>query len=274
LPLPVGSPIQTLLSLSGVGLDIGSVLQAAIPSSQPLAALGPPIVTGPLNANLIATSVVPFATSSFIVAPLPPATPASLLPAVPQLDSVPLTAAPAFPTFTPLLVGSLPQEIASSVSSVESEVPWWVITEFLEPHGLPSPPIFATPPPLALPALPSVEEPSLPLPSVPSPVLGSTSTNTVLGSLPADSAVPKVIESGTVVDKVFTWSLYADGSASVNGTVLSPETGPIQAYLSDGTLIGMDSAGLYIGWEHRISYPPEFLQIVRGYMLPPPQLFL
>jgi hypothetical protein len=274
-PIPAIPLSQPFLGSSSAELGVGSVVPAVIPISQTLAAVRPPIVTVPLNVNPIPTTVEPpLAATSFIVAPLPLATPASLLPAVPQLDTVPLTAAPALPTSIPLVVGNSAQEIASSVSSVASEVPWWVITEFLEPHGLPAPPIFATPPPLALPALPAVEEPNLPVNPTLSPLLGSSSTNTALGTVPAESTVPQVIESGTVIDKVYTWSLYADGSAQVNGTLLSPERGPIQAYLSDGTRIGMDSAGLYIGWEHRVPYPPEFLQIIRGYLLPPPQLLL
>ncbi|KAF3035992.1 hypothetical protein E8E11_000375 [Didymella keratinophila] len=240
-----------------------------------MAAIRPSIVTVPFDINPTPKTVEPpLAVTPFIAAPLPLATPQSLLSAVSRLDTIPLTAAPALPTSNPLGIGNPLQGLASSVSSVTSEVPWWAITEFLEPHGLPPAPIFATPPPLALPALSSVEEPSLPLPSIHSPPLGTTSTTTALGSSPVDSAIPQVIESGTVVDKVFTWSLYADGSAQVNGTLLSPETGPVQAYLSDGTRIGMDSAGLYIGWEHRVPYPPEFLQIIQSYLLPPPQLLL
>ncbi|KAF3039006.1 hypothetical protein E8E12_005958 [Didymella heteroderae] len=272
---PAVFPIQPSSSIVVTDPGILGVSPAAFSIPQSLASPRPLIVTVPLEGNpLLAAVPTPLEATPFIATPLPLATPTPLPVAVTQLNVNPLTLAPALPTLNQPAVGNNVVDPASPVSTVESEVPWWVITEFLEPHGLPPPPIFATPPPLALPALPAVQEPSLPAPSVPGPLLGLTSTNTLLDDLPVEYTVPQVIESGTVVDKVFTWSLYSDGSAQVNGTFLSPETGPIQAYLSDGTRIGMDSAGLYIGWEHRVPYPAEFLQIIRGYLLPPPQLFL
>jgi hypothetical protein len=163
-----------------------------------------------------------------------------------------------------------------AASETETETPWWVVTEFLEPHGLSIPTFLAIPPPPVLLPFPDVngqsEFSASAIAIAISPSLATPSSNPY--SSLAVSSEPAIIESGTVVDKVYTWILYSTGAAQIDNIFLSPLTGPLQAFLPDGTRVGMDSAGLYIGWNHRVPYPPEFLSVIQGYWLPAPQLFL
>lgn len=192
----------------------------------------------------------------------------------PQDDSYPLTSAPLLPSVA--VTVAPPLDLPVTASETETEWPWWIITEFLEPHGLPAPTFLAIPPPPLLLPLPDVNEqsdfPASAIAIAISPSLATLSSNPYTSL--AVSTEPAIIESGTVVDKVYTWILYSTGTAQIDNTFLSPVTGPLQAFLPDGTRVGMDSAGLYIGWVHRVPYPPEFSSIIQGYWLPAPQLFL
>jgi hypothetical protein len=76
------------------------------------------------------------------------------------------------------------------------------------------------------------------------------------------------------VDKVFTFTFYSTGLVQLDDQFLSPIKGPWQISLADGTQIGLDTAGMYIGWDHRVPYPQDFLPIIAGYWLPPQQVFL
>lgn len=164
--------------------------------------------------------------------------------------------------------------------------PWQIVTDFLPPHGLPDFSILQAPLPLPTPlaaAFPQPQVPdeqdgadafALPTPAFPSFDTPTSATAGVGASLTVEAQLSGVLQSGTVLDKVFTWTLYDTGTAQVDATFLSPATGRIQAYLPDGTRVGMDSEGLYVGWERRVPYPEEFKRIVKVWNLPPPQWFL
>lgn len=275
--LLVGPLAQALSNNFGVGPLSGGVTPVGTFIPTPLTSLG--------SSNEVATAVLgnvpPLVAAAPLLNSIPSVqTPSSLgLPilsplAVPQLDETPLTPAPTLPSLTQPTLDVQSNGGGPADSVIEPETPWWVTTDFLEPHGLPPPAIFATPPPLALPPPLFEETTGLPAPLKTVSILGFAPTTSLVGAISMESTVAQVIDSGTVVDKFFTWTLYSNGNAQVDNTILSPVTGPIQAFLPDGTRVGMDSAGLYIGWAHRVPYPPEFLQIIQGYLLPPPELFL
>ncbi|UPX12678.1 uncharacterized protein EKO05_0003218 [Ascochyta rabiei] len=391
--------LATLVSSSSLG-----VLPVATPVNEPFqifnflgdAAAAPPVGIPSLAAILPPVKPAPVGLSQPSLA-LPP----GLLPTpVPPLPSLVATTANA-----PAL------ELPSLDSPIEAGTPWWVVTQFLEPHGLPGPTILAPPPPLPtlqpspfivepqnafgafsfdepttqstvpaivdepqnafdafsfdeptvpdvasnLDAIPSqttapaivdepqnafgafsFDEPTVPdaasnLDAIPSqttapaivdepqnafgafsfdePTVPDAASN--LDAIPSQTTAPAIvdepqnafgafsfdeppvsgvvsdanpapidftasaiIESGTVVDKVFFWTFYSTGLVQVDGNFLSPFTGPLQGLLPDGTRIGLDSAGLYIGSEHRVPYPAEYSSIIAGQALPSPQLFL
>lgn len=274
LPSPALAPplLQPIPStFIGEPMTWNAPVQVATSQPSTSSSVAIPFLATPSAASASLIGAVPLLVPTpSAAAPLLPILPTLLPLAIPQVDSIPLVSAP---TVLPVL-GVQGLNPGSSIPVLNPAVPLSVVTQASGLSSLPAATAIAIPAPLALPALPVAGNGNILATTPTIPILGPLPIASSVSTISTEPTIPQIIESGTVVDKVFTWIFYDDGNAQVDSTLLSPATGPIQAYLVDGTRVGMDSAGLYIGWEHRVPYPPEFLQIIRGYALPPPQLFL
>jgi hypothetical protein len=85
--------------------------------------------------------------------------------------------------------------------------------------------------------------------------------------------VPRIIQSGTVVDKAFNWSFYNNGAVQIENNFLFPRQGVISGLLPDRTFAGLFVDGLHIG-AHIVPYPAGYLPLLTGVKLPlaPPSL--
>jgi hypothetical protein len=85
--------------------------------------------------------------------------------------------------------------------------------------------------------------------------------------------VPKVIQSGTVVDKAYNWSFYNNGAVQIDKNFLFPRQGVLSGLLPDRTFSGLFADGLHIG-DHIVPYPAGYLPLLSGVKLPlaPPSL--
>lgn len=79
-----------------------------------------------------------------------------------------------------------------------------------------------------------------------------------------------VVETGQLIAGFWTYEFYDNGLVRIDDTFLSPWTN-IWGSLPDGTRVGLDSAGVYVGWEKRVPYEPEMLGVMRQFWLPEPQ---
>jgi hypothetical protein len=85
--------------------------------------------------------------------------------------------------------------------------------------------------------------------------------------------IPRVIQSGTVVDKSYDWTFYNNGAVQVDRNFLFPRQGVLSGLLPDRTFSGLFADGLHIG-DHVVPFPPAFLPLLTGLNLPlaPPSL--
>lgn len=85
--------------------------------------------------------------------------------------------------------------------------------------------------------------------------------------------IPRVIQSGTVVDKSYDWTFYNNGAVQVDRNFLFPRQGVLSGLLPDRTFSGLFADGLHIG-DHIVPFPPAFLPLLAGLNLPllPPSL--
>ena len=93
-------------------------------------------------------------------------------------------------------------------------------------------------------------------------------------SLPVTNPrIPRVIQSGTVVDKSYDWTFYNNGAVQVDRNFLFPRQGVLSGLLPDRTFSGLFADGLHIG-DHIVPFPPAFLPLLAGLNLPllPPSL--
>ncbi|OSS46994.1 hypothetical protein B5807_08736 [Epicoccum nigrum] len=136
----------------------------------------------------------------------------------------------------------------------------------------------------ALPPLPS----TLATLTLPSPSPGALQTgDPVLPALPSLSALPTlpapptnlslqltasfaILASGRV-STTYTYSFFDNGLVQIATVFLSPVTGPWTGTLLDGTSVGLDVEGLYIGGRIRVGYPAAYKRILQegtGWYLP------
>ncbi|KAF1931836.1 uncharacterized protein M421DRAFT_90051 [Didymella exigua CBS 183.55] len=80
--------------------------------------------------------------------------------------------------------------------------------------------------------------------------------------------VPKIIQSGTIVDKAYNWSFYNNGAVQVEKNFLFPRQGVLSGLLPDRTFSGLFADGLHIG-DHVVPYPGAYLPLLNGVKLPP-----
>ncbi|KAG9200008.1 hypothetical protein G6514_007711 [Epicoccum nigrum] len=146
---------------------------------------------------------------------------------------------------------------------------------------LPAAPMIAALPPLpsTLATLPSLSPGALQtgdpvLPALPSlsalPALLTPPTNLSL-QLTASFAI---LASGRV-STTYAYSFFDNGLVQIATIFLSPVTGPWTGTLPDGTSVGLDVEGLYIGGRIRVGYPAAYKQILQegtGWYLPPRQV--
>ncbi|KAF1350270.1 hypothetical protein EJ07DRAFT_184244 [Lizonia empirigonia] len=90
---------------------------------------------------------------------------------------------------------------------------------------------------------------------------------------PPKSTVPRIILSGTIVDKAYNWAFYNNGAVQVELNFLFPRQGILSGLLPDRTFVGLFADGLHIG-VHVVSYPTSYLPLLTGVklLLPPPSL--
>ncbi|XPS81498.1 hypothetical protein M3J07_013460 [Ascochyta lentis] len=269
--IPVISPTFLLPVSPGTGTGGLAVPPVATPIDEPFqifGLFGEPAAANPVIAPSLAAILPPVGSAPVFLSKTSSPLPSVVLGLLPTSAS--LVPSPPATTLNVPPLGLPPLAV-----STETETPWWVVTQFLEPHGLPGPTILAPPPPLPTlqPASP-IDEPegTFGAFSFDEPTEIEPSSNFNAASI--EPILPTVIDSGKVIDKVFTWTFYSTGLVKVDNNFLSPSAGPLQGFLPDGTRIGLDSDGLYIGWEHRVPYPSEYLPTIAGVSLPPPQLFL
>ncbi|UPX09323.1 uncharacterized protein EKO05_0000014 [Ascochyta rabiei] len=312
-----------------------SSASAGITAAQSFGPQGDTTATIPTLIPSFATALLP-ASSLSTVPTLPPASPSLAIP-LPSLILAQHSVA-LYPTTTPapaaLMSDAIPFDPQSALPS-DGATPWWVVTEFLQPHGLPTEPSYVLlPPPLipeptatrdeeslstvtnllgpTLEPLPSsvnlgspvIDEPAVPFPDVfafdpddwlwpfaapyspqaQPPILSPSFKPDAQGNLPtkkditnryatSDSTDSGVIETGKLIADVWTYEFYDTGLVHIDDTFLNPSTN-IWGYLPDGTRIGLDSAGVYIGWEKRVPYGPEMLDVMKAFWLPEPQWFI
>ncbi|KAJ4406214.1 hypothetical protein N0V91_004666 [Didymella pomorum] len=89
----------------------------------------------------------------------------------------------------------------------------------------------------------------------------------------SDSPDSGVIDTGKLIADAWSYEFYDTGLVRIDDTFLSPLTN-IWGYLPDGTRIGLDSAGVYIGWEKRVPYGLEMRDVMKAFWLPEPQWFI
>ena len=85
--------------------------------------------------------------------------------------------------------------------------------------------------------------------------------------------IPRVIQSGTIVDKSYNWTFYNNGAVQVDRNFLFPRQGVLSGLLPDRTFSGLFADGLHIG-DHIVPFPLAFLPLLAGLKLPlaPPSL--